>query len=109
MLVTAAVADLVKASDSLLFYVTDQVVPDYDEFEESGENYDNDAKHVHEVINRLHQVATGIDSHLIDINNSLDDIEASTDESTRGITDATASAESLVHNIAEVSDEMKKF
>lgn len=106
-LVTSAVADLVKASDSLLFYVNDQVVPDYDEFEESGESYDRDAKHVHEVVSRLHSVATAIDNHLIDINNSLDDIEASTDESTHGITDVTANAEELVKNIQTISSEIE--
>lgn len=109
MLVTSAVQDLVKVSDSLLEYVKEQVIPDYDEFEESGQNYDNDAKHVHEVINRLHEVATGIDSHLVDINNSLDDIEASANESTRGITDATSSMEKLVQNIEGVSNEVGKM
>ena len=109
MLVTSAVGDLVTAADMLLEYVMDQIVPDYDEFEESGQNYDNDAKHVHDVINRLHEMSTGIDAHLVDINNSLDDIEASANESTRGITDATSSMESLVQNIEGVSNELKRF
>lgn len=108
-LVTEAVGDLVKASDSLLLYVNDQILPDYDEFEESGEYYDRDAKHVHEVVNRLHQTATGIDHHLQDINNSLDDIEASTEESTRGITDVTGNTEELVRNIESVSNEVMKL
>lgn len=109
LLVSSAVADLVKASDALLFYVNDQVVPDYDEFEESGENYDNDAKHVHEIISKLHEKATAIDNHLVDINNSLDDIEASAEESARGVTDVTSQAEELVHNIGNVTDVVDKL
>ena len=108
-LVTAAVADLVKASDSLLFYVNDQIVPDYDEFEESGESYDRDAKHVHEVVNRLHEFATGVDRHLQDINNSLDGIEASAEESAHGVTDVTGNTEELVKEIEEISVEVKRL
>jgi methyl-accepting chemotaxis protein len=109
ILVTSAVSDLVKASDSLLVYVQDQVVPDYDEFEESGLCYNKDAMHVHDVVNKLHQVATGIDRHLQDINNALDDIEASTDESTHGITDVTANTEDLVRDIETITAEVKKL
>lgn len=108
LVVTSAVGDLVKASDSLLFYVNDQVVPDYDEFLESGEKYNSDAVHVHEVVTRFHEMAATIDAHLVDINNSLDGIEASAEESTRGITDVTANTEDLVKNIEDVSAELKK-
>ncbi len=108
LLVTSAVADLVKASDSLLFYVNDQVVPDYDEFLESGEKYNEDAIHVHEVVTRFHEMAGAIDAHLVDINNSLDGIEASAEESARGITDVTSNTEDLVKNIEDVSAELGK-
>lgn len=109
VLVTQAVDDLVSAADSLLVYVMDQIVPDYDEFEESGESYDRDAKHVHEVVNRLHQVATAIDHHLQDINNNLDGIEASTEESAHGITDVTGNTEELVREIGEITKDVKKL
>jgi len=108
LLVTSAVGDLVKASDSLLDYVIDQVVPDYDEFLESGEKYNEDAIHVHEVVSRFHEMAATIDANLVDINNSLDGIESSAEESARGITDVTANTEDLVRNIEEVAAELKK-
>jgi len=108
LLVTSAVADLVKASDSLLEYVKDQVIPDYDEFLDAGEKYSQDAIHVHEVVSRFHEMAATIDTHLVDINHSLDGIEASADESTRGITDVTTSTEDLVRNIEKIANELKK-
>ena len=108
LLVTSAVGDLVKASDSLLDYVIDQVVPDYDEFLESGEKYNEDAIHVHEVVSRFHEMAATIDANLVDINNSLDGIESSAEESARGITDVTSNTEDLVKNIEEVAAELKK-
>lgn len=109
LLVTSAVADLVKASDSLLDYVIDQIVPDYDEFLESGEKYNADAIHVHEVVSKFHEVANAIDLHLQDINNSLDGIEASAEESARGITDVTANTEDLVRNIEGLTGEVAKL
>lgn len=109
LLVTSAVGDLVKASDSLLDYVIDQIVPDYDEFLESGEKYNADAIHVHEVVSKFHEMATAIDAHLVDINNSLDGIEASAEESARGITDVTSNTESLVHNIQGLTTEVTKL
>ena len=106
LLVTSAVADLVKASESLLDYVMDQVVPDYDEFLESGEKYNEDAVHVHEVVSRFHEMAATIDANLVDINNSLDGIEAGTEESARAITDVTLNTEGLVKSIEEISGEI---
>ena len=109
LLVTSAVGDLVKASDALLDYVIDQVVPDYDEFLESGEKYNEDAIHVHEVVSKFHEMATAIDAHLADINNNLDGIEASAEESARGIADVTTNTESLVHNIKSLTTEVAKL
>lgn len=109
LLVTSAVGDLVKASDSLLDYVIDQIVPDYDEFLESGEKYNADAIHVHEVVSKFHEMATAIDAHLVDINNNLNQIEASAEERARGIADATSNAEGLVQNIENLSGEVSKL
>lgn len=109
LLVTSAVADLVKESDALLDYVIDQIVPDYDEFLESGEKYNEDAVHVHEVVSRFHEMATAIDAHLADINNNLDGIETSAEESARGIADATNNAENLVQNIEGLTGEVAKL
>jgi len=109
LLVTSAVGDLVKASDALLDYVIDQVVPDYDEFLESGEKYNEDAIHVHEVVSKFHEMATVIDAHLADINGNLDGIEASAEESARGIADVTTNTESLVHNIQSLTTEVAKL
>ena len=109
LLVTSAVGDLVKASDSLLDYVIDQIVPDYDEFLESGEKYNADAIHVHEVVSKFHEMATAIDAHLADINGNLDGIEASAEESARGIADVTTNTESLVHNIQSLTTEVAKL
>jgi len=109
LLVTSAVGDLVKASDALLDYVIDQVVPDYDEFLESGEKYNEDAIHVHEVVSKFHEMATAIDSHLADINGNLDGIEISAEESARGIAEVTTNTESLVQNIEGLSSEVAKL
>ena len=109
LMVTSAVNDLVKASDALLDYVMDQVVPDYDEFLESGEKYNADAVHVHEVVSKFHEMATAIDAHLVDINHSLDGIEASAEESARGIADASSNAEGLVHNIQGLTSDIAKL
>ena len=90
-------------------FLAEEARIDYDEFEESGESYDKDAKHVHEVVSRLHSVATAIDRHLQDINNSLDGIEASTEESAHGITDVTGNTEELVREKGEITREVNKL
>lgn len=109
LLVTSAVGDLVKASDSLLDYVFDQIVPDYDEFLESGEKYNADAIHVHEVVSKFHEMATVIETHLAEINNSLAGIEASAEESARGITDVTANTEELEKTLVSLQRRLRKL
>lgn len=108
MLVTQAVEDLVTAADSLLLYVNEQIVPDYDEFLESGEKYNEDAVHVHEVVSRFHEMAEIIETHFADINHSLDDIVGGTEECARDIADVSLNAEEVVRNIDEVAEDVKK-
>lgn len=109
LLVTSAVGDLVKASEALLDYVIEQIVPDYDEFLESGEKYNADAVHVHEVVSKFHEMATAIDAHLADINNNLEGIGASADESVNSIADVCNNAESLVQNLVGLTEEVEKL
>lgn len=107
--VTAAVADLVKTADDLLEYVKEQVVPDYDEFVESGEKYNADAMHMHEVVSKFHQMATSIDADLREISGSLDGIEVSAEESAHGITEVTANTEELAKNMESISENLMKY
>lgn len=109
VLLTAAVNDLVKASDALLVYVNEQIVPDYDEFEESGESYEKDAKHVHEVVNQLHRMATQLNNQLQNINETLDSVAADTEESATSVADAAGNAETLVKDFNKILDGIKKY
>ncbi len=106
VMVSSAVSELVKSADDLLLYVKDQVVPDYDEFVESGEKYNEDAMHVHSVVSKFQEMASVIDKHLESINYSLDGIEASAEESAKGVTEATENTEDLVRNIESITDEL---
>ena len=105
-LLTAAVKDLVHAADALLEYVNDQIVPDYDEFEDSGKDYDSDAKHVHQVINSLNDAVKGMNMHLTNMNDSLDGIVSAAEDGERVVEDASTKAEILAGSISTMSQEM---
>ncbi len=109
VLLTASVNDLVKASDALLVYVNEQIVPDYDEFEESGECYDKDATHVHEVVSRIHRVAEQLSGQLQNVGEALDGVAADAEESANGVSEAAASTEELARTVGMLGKDMMKW
>lgn len=108
-MVTSAVGDLVKASEALLLYVNEQIVPDYDQFLEFGEKYNADSVHVQDVVGNFHQMVRAMEQHIQEINNSLAGIEANAEESTRGISDMCSSTDTLVRKIESVSAKIEKL
>ncbi|CAM4293906.1 methyl-accepting chemotaxis protein [Paenibacillus tarimensis] len=105
--VTSAVNELNNQANAIVAYINQTVLPDYDQFVSSGQQYRADSEHVNETMDEcVHntQNLTGIMNELAE---AVKQISSAINESTQGITDAAHSTSELVNQISVIHEEME--
>lgn len=104
--VLRAVDDLVSQSRSITNYVNETVLPDYERFVQTCEQYRTDAVFVDETMTEFDQRAVQLSAKMKEIAGSVDGIAKAIEESSDGINSATEHTSTLVSNIENVNSEM---
>ena len=107
-LVVAAVQELTNCSDAIVNYINEAILPDYDGFVDSGQQYNEDAVHVNEILTEFHQMAKELLQMVDEINQTVNGIATAIDESAKSVTDVTEHTNALVEDINSVADEMEE-
>ena len=105
-MVIAAVRDLVQYSDEMVKYINETILPDYEGFVESGQQYREDASHVNEVVASFHDMSSNLMNLTIHISESINEINGSIAESARAVSTAAENTNELVRNIGVIATEM---
>ena len=103
-----AVDELVDSSRRIVTYINESILPDYQGFVESGEQYSRDAAHVDESMAACADEVRIIRNNMAEVAEAVDGINQAVDESARGVTNAAVNIDSLVHSIAEVNNQMEE-
>lgn len=107
-MVIQAVKKLSSAAEKMVHYISDNILPDYDSFVDSGKNYNEDAGYIDQTMD----VYANKSNHLMvlfdEMVNSINGITIAIDESAKGVSQAAINMEHLVKSISEVSDEMNE-
>ena len=106
-MVTIAVKELIKNSNELVAYINESVLPDYENFVDSGKQYSEDAAHVNEVVDRFNSMAGNLNDLIQSITEAIDGISSSVDESANGVATAAMNTGELVKEIGYISTEME--
>lgn len=106
-MVVAAVKELVHSSDSLVKYINENVLPDYDSFVASGKQYNEDAVHVNDIVGKFNNMSSELKNLVKNITEAVNGISAAVAESANGITTAAVNTNDLVKDITEISTEME--
>ena len=106
-MVTVAVKELIKNSNELVAYINESVLPDYENFVDSGKQYSEDAAHVNEVVDRFNAMAGNLNGLIQAITEAIDGISSSVDESANGVATAAMNTGELVKEIGYISQEME--
>lgn len=105
-MVICAVEKLVASSKSIVEYVSESILPDYDSFVESGKHYSEDATE----INRTMEEYTEKSQLLLDIFtkvlNDINNVSRAVEESAEGVCNTAINMDSLVTSIKVISQEM---
>lgn len=106
-MVINSVEKLVAASRSITDYISDNILPDYDSFVESGQSYSDDANHINETMEGYTQKTEKLVKLFEDMLSSFGNVAHAVDESAGGVTSAAVNMDSLVSSINVVSQEME--
>ena len=105
-MVIVAVKDLIASSDSIVKYINENILPDYDGFVNAGKQYSEDAEHINEVVTWFNGMAEDLQQLVENINYSINGIATAVDESTKGVSEVAMNTNDLVREISQVTEAM---
>ncbi len=106
--VIGAVQGLVKASEKIIAYINDNILPDYQSFVEGGQQYNQDATYIDTAMNEYSKETQSILDTMTEITEAIEGINRAVEESATGVTDAATDIDSLVQSLDTVNSRMKE-
>lgn len=104
-MVTGAVEKLAGNAESMLKFIDESVLKDYDKFVELANYYQKDAESVNDLVTEFADRTAETEEIMERINTGINNISVTVDESARGVTNAAESAGSLVESMAHIKQE----
>lgn len=109
-MVVKAVSGLIESSDNMVRYVNESVMPDYEGFVASGQQYSSDASYINEIVTEVSQMAvelrTLVKSITAEVAGIAETVESSTEEvsgSAEHIRELSGQIDSLVTNMDRIT------
>lgn len=104
--VVISVSELSNDAESLIGYINDKVLPDYDGFVQSGQEYRENCESINSIMSEL---AKRIESQQItiqDVTEQIEGISEAVEQGANGVSSAAMETEKLVNELSEVSNEI---
>lgn len=111
-IVTSAVHNLSEHANSLVEYMQDSILPEFEEFVQEGGQYKENATYVESVMNDFADKTEELKGVVSEIASSINSITSAIDEGVKGVTGAAESTQTLVYDMDNISsrmDENKKI
>lgn len=105
-MVIEAVKELIDNSDSIVKYINESIMPDYEGFVNAGRQYNEDALHVNEIVSQFNDMSANLKQLMESITDSINGINSAVDESANGTSNVAANTSDLVKDIGEIADAM---
>lgn len=105
-MVIEAVRELMQSSEKIIDYINKSIIPDYQSFVKSGQQYSADAMHIDQAMEEYTFETKEILRNMTDIEESIDGISRAVEESAKGVTDASINIDSLVRSIDGINGQM---
>lgn len=105
-MVIQAVHELIENADSMVKFINENILPDYEGFVNAGRQYNADAVHINGIVTRFNDMAGKLKSLMTSITEAVDGINSAVDESADGTSNVAASTSDLVRYIGDIADAM---
>ncbi|MDE7416126.1 MAG: methyl-accepting chemotaxis protein [Lachnospiraceae bacterium] len=104
--VTNAVQNLAGHSNNLVEYMTNSILPEFENFVSSGEQYRDNATYIEGVMNEFTSKTDDLKRAVDEIAASIETITDAIEEGARGVTGAAESTQVLVEDMENISNRM---
>ena len=101
-----AVHNLAGHSNNLVEYMTDSILPEFENFVSSGEQYRDNATYIEGVMDEFTSKTDDLKKAVDEIAASIDTITNAIEEGARGVTGAAESTQVLVEDMENISNRM---
>ena len=105
-MVIEAVNELIDSSDSIVKYINENILPDYEGFVNAGRQYNEDAQHVNDIVTQFNEMSVNLKQLMANITESVNGINTAVGESAKGATNVAVNTSDLVKDISEIADAM---
>lgn len=105
-MVIEAVNELIDSADSIVKYINENILPDYEGFVNAGRQYNEDAVHVNDIVTRFNAMSVNLKQLMGNITDSINGINSAVGESARGATNVAMNTSNLVKDISEIAEAM---
>lgn len=105
-LVIQAVQELIESADSIVKYINESILPDYESFVNTGKQYSEDAIHIDEIVRKFTDMSGSLNQLMNNITQAISDINNAVDESAVGTTKVASNTSDLVKDIGEIAEAM---
>lgn len=102
-LIIETVHELTENASDLVSYIQETILPDYDTFVDAGIQYNKDANHVNEIVNKFHSMSDELQKQTESVQEYAKSISNSVLESSEGIHSAAVNTEKLSNQISNIS------
>lgn len=107
-MVVMAVKELITSSNSIVDYINENVLPDYDNFVDAGKQYNDDSVHVNDIVEQFNTMSADLKEIVKNITESMSGITIAVEESANGIASAAMNTQELVQDMSQITDEMER-
>lgn len=105
-IVTNAVHNLSEQTNTLILYITDAILPEFEQFVKSGEQYNNDAAYIKDTMEEFNKRTDELKKVISEIAESIGTISDAIDEGARGVSGVADSTQVLVEDMEHISGKM---
>ncbi|MCH5265128.1 MAG: methyl-accepting chemotaxis protein [Lachnospiraceae bacterium] len=105
--VTSSVEELASNANKMLAFIKDEVLPDYENLVNTGNQYSDDARRVNEIILQFADSATELKSTMKDITGLIRGIYETVHDNSSQITGVSDSVEALKDNISDIQSSIE--
>lgn len=104
--VVVAVNELVESANTIVEYINENILADYDQFVNAGKQYNQDAIYVNEIVERFNTMSMDLRKLVGTITASIGGINLAVEESSKGTANVAVNTSNLVKDIEEISTAM---
>lgn len=105
-MIVKAVNELIQSSDDMVKYITENILPDYENFVKAGRQYNDDAVHVNETVTMFNNMSDKLKEMMENITSAITEIASTVDESADSVSNVAANTNGLVKDIGEIASAM---